>query len=584
MAPDATWANITGFIPDRLEVIADEIDVLGSAVMGLTHEVRPLPQPQVRPDPAARLLPPGRRLQGRLDEYDWLKPDVRPGLGPESIDVLPAGCCLSSPRPSGERGRRTNARSQKEIDALKTAIDQRVRLAGQKYVEERLAQMPDELRDDLKAMLGHRSREARRGAALPRREVREATADRPQRLKTLDSEFKKESDETDARVRAIQAQRQPEPKIQALWDRGEPSPTYVYRRGDSLSPGRLVGPGVPSVLTDGKTPFEVKPPWPGAKQDRPAAGLRALADAARPPAHGPRDGEPLWKHHFGTGIVTTLGNFGKAGAPPTHPELLDWLAREFVRQGWSLKAMHRLMMTSTDLSAGVRRHAGAREARPGQRALLADAARAARRRVALRLAPARRGPAGRDARRPGRRRAGRARDGLVTPDGTAKGWRRMIYVQQTRKQTADAPGELRLPADEPELPRAPRFDRRPAGAPPDEQRHGRRNWPSDFAKRVRREAGTDPADRSSGLPDRPEPPADRRGEEARREALKQLADEWAKQLAAREARPRRGRAEGAGDVLSRDPELGGVSVRGLSGGVGMTRLRGMDSTGLTPSR
>jgi hypothetical protein len=53
-----------------------------------------------------------------------------------------------------------------------------------------------------------------------------------------------------------------------------------------------------------------------------------------------------WKQHFGAGLVRTLGNFGKAGTPPTHPELLDWLAREFVRQGWSLKAMHRLMMTS----------------------------------------------------------------------------------------------------------------------------------------------------------------------------------------------------------------------------------------------
>src|SRR6266511_3199169 len=54
----------------------------------------------------------------------------------------------------------------------------------------------------------------------------------------------------------------------------------------------------------------------------------------------------LWKHHFGTGIVKTLGNFGKTGTPPTHPELLDWLAREFARQGWSIKSLHRLMMTS----------------------------------------------------------------------------------------------------------------------------------------------------------------------------------------------------------------------------------------------
>ena len=95
-------------------------------------------------------------------------------------------------------------------------------------------------------MLATAAREARRGAALPRREVREAAADRPRTtLKTLDSEFKKESDETDARVRAIEAKRQPEPKIQALWDRGEPSPTYIYRRGDPQNPGRLVGPGVP---------------------------------------------------------------------------------------------------------------------------------------------------------------------------------------------------------------------------------------------------------------------------------------------------------------------------------------------------
>src|SRR5207244_3481214 len=54
----------------------------------------------------------------------------------------------------------------------------------------------------------------------------------------------------------------------------------------------------------------------------------------------------IWKHHFGVGIVKTLGNFGKAGAPPTRRELLDWLAQEFIRQGWSLKGMHRLMMTS----------------------------------------------------------------------------------------------------------------------------------------------------------------------------------------------------------------------------------------------
>jgi hypothetical protein len=54
----------------------------------------------------------------------------------------------------------------------------------------------------------------------------------------------------------------------------------------------------------------------------------------------------LWQHHFGEGIVRTPSNFGKMGEPPSHPELLDWLAVEFVEKGWSLKAMHRQMLTS----------------------------------------------------------------------------------------------------------------------------------------------------------------------------------------------------------------------------------------------
>jgi hypothetical protein len=54
----------------------------------------------------------------------------------------------------------------------------------------------------------------------------------------------------------------------------------------------------------------------------------------------------LWQHHFGAGIVATPNDFGVQGDPPTHPELLDWLAVEFVEHGWSLKYLHRLMVTS----------------------------------------------------------------------------------------------------------------------------------------------------------------------------------------------------------------------------------------------
>ena len=54
----------------------------------------------------------------------------------------------------------------------------------------------------------------------------------------------------------------------------------------------------------------------------------------------------IWQHHFGEGIVRTPNNYGKLGTPPTHPELLDYLAHRFIDSGWSIKAMHRAIMLS----------------------------------------------------------------------------------------------------------------------------------------------------------------------------------------------------------------------------------------------
>src|SRR6185295_10212459 len=54
----------------------------------------------------------------------------------------------------------------------------------------------------------------------------------------------------------------------------------------------------------------------------------------------------IWQHHFERGLVATPSDFGTRGTPPTHPELLDWLATEFMARGWSMKAMHRAIVTS----------------------------------------------------------------------------------------------------------------------------------------------------------------------------------------------------------------------------------------------
>ncbi len=112
-------------------------------------------------------------------------------------------------------------------------------------------------------------------------------------------------------------------------------------RGDWRRPGPLVEPAYPQIADPWKTPVRT----------RAADGRRGeLARWLTRPDH------PLttrvivnrvWQHHFGQGLSTTPSDFGLMGNAPSHPELLDWLANEFVAAGWRLKSLHRMMVTSS---------------------------------------------------------------------------------------------------------------------------------------------------------------------------------------------------------------------------------------------
>ena len=187
---------------------------------------------------------------------------------------------------------------------------------------------------------------------------------------------------------------------------------------------------MPSVLTDGKTPFDVKPPWPGAKQTGRRLAFAAWLTQPDHPLTARVMVNRIWKHHFGTGIVASARQLRQGRPPPTHPELLDWLAREFVRAGWSIKAMHRLMMTSSHVPAIVRPCTPERERSSTQTNALFRACRSCDWTPnRCTTAAAGRRQARRDARRPGRSGAG-SRRRTVTPRPTRDGWRRLIYVQQ----------------------------------------------------------------------------------------------------------------------------------------------------------
>lgn len=131
----------------------------------------------------------------------------------------------------------------------------------------------------------------------------------------------------------------------------EPEPIHLLRRGDPEQPLTPVVPAVLSAIGDDRL-----------SGDAPEQKRRiALGDWIASPDH-PLTARVMvnriWQWHFGMGLVETPNDFGRAGARPSHPELLDWLASEFVRSGWSIKHLHRLIVLS-------RTYLQASEVRPG---------------------------------------------------------------------------------------------------------------------------------------------------------------------------------------------------------------------------
>ncbi len=131
----------------------------------------------------------------------------------------------------------------------------------------------------------------------------------------------------------------PEPDLACAVEDGEVVPQKVFIRGDYNSGGDDAPPSFPAILAQ----YDNKPSFTGS-------GRLQLANWLTQPNHPLTSRvmvNRIWGWHFGESIVRTPDNFGKMGEKPSHPELLDWLAQEFVRNGYSVKSMHRTIMLSS---------------------------------------------------------------------------------------------------------------------------------------------------------------------------------------------------------------------------------------------
>lgn len=141
--------------------------------------------------------------------------------------------------------------------------------------------------------------------------------------------------ETTARLEAFWHQWPQGSTALTLMNREELRPTALLKRGDWLQPGREVTPGVPAVLH----------PLPeNAEPDR--LTMARWLVARESPTTARTKVNRVWQHLFGTGFVASSEDLGVQSEPPSHPELLDWLAVDFMEHGWSLKNLLRLVLTS----------------------------------------------------------------------------------------------------------------------------------------------------------------------------------------------------------------------------------------------
>jgi mono/diheme cytochrome c family protein len=148
----------------------------------------------------------------------------------------------------------------------------------------------------------------------------------------------------------------------------EPPPTHFLIRGDPESHGSLMKPGFLSVAVHGEHPTEI--PRPDGRTSGRRLALAEWLGSNDNPLTARVIVNRVWHHHFGRGIVATLDNFGKMGEQPTHPELLDYIAVEFMKRGWSMKQLHRFIMTSEAYQmASVFDHGGNVKADPENRLL-----------------------------------------------------------------------------------------------------------------------------------------------------------------------------------------------------------------------
>ena len=225
----------------------------------------------------------------------------------------------------------------------------------QTYEKELLARLPQWEQELAPERRREYPPEIQRILALPAEERNEI------QLKTLHLLYKEQDLGHATRKAGIDSLKQAEPKLPStlvMKELPEPREAYIHLGGEFTRRGDTVQPDVPAVL----------PPLTAQSRPDRMDLARWLVDPGHPLTARVTVNR-IWQRYFGAGLVETENDFGTQGTHPSHPALLDWLASELIRKGWSLKAIHRLIVTSATYRQSSRHREDAAKADPTNRLL-----------------------------------------------------------------------------------------------------------------------------------------------------------------------------------------------------------------------
>jgi mono/diheme cytochrome c family protein len=331
---DITAEDISNLPVERYEALFKLVEKVSSSTLGLTvacarchsHKFDPISQRDYY-----RFL---ALFTTSYNPTDWLKPQDR------HLYTV-----------SSEEQERIHAHN-KQLDAPIEELNKKLKALRKPYedrlFEEKLQKLPESIRaDTMAAILTPEDKRDDVQKYLFSKFNGQLRAKPEEVEKILSAEDKPEAARLQSEIQALESKKWKIEKIQALWDVGKPPSIRLLQRGSADAPGPRVKPGFFEVLSSGPSNDAVKPP--AAKGE--TSGMRlAFAEWLTNPEH-PLTARVIvnriWQGHFGTGLVATADNFGKMGAPVVNQELLDYLAVDFVSNGWSAKRLHRMIMTST---------------------------------------------------------------------------------------------------------------------------------------------------------------------------------------------------------------------------------------------